>query len=676
MAQRRLAAIMFTDIVGYDSLLKEDEKKAFDTHKKNQRIHRRLIKKFNGRWLKEMESGTLASFSSNIDAVMCAVSIQNVTEKLDILLRTGIHEGDIIFEKKDVLGDGVNIASRIQNAINKSGIVVSEKVYSDIKNKEGLKIESLGSQTLKGVDAPIGIYSVACHDESALDFAIDTGELIRPLSFGRTTIVIGIMVITLLAFALYYFLPKVNQSSSELGRSLLVLPFNNYLGTDTLEYFVAGMHDALISDIQKISAFNVKSKTTANAFKSTNKSIPEIASELGVNTFVEGAVLCIGDSICLQVKLFDKEENELWIHDFKVEKSEILNLYNMVTKKISDEINIILTPEQEKMLAESRLINPNAYDAYLRGMYCLDKGTKADLDNAMGYFQQALKIDSKYASAYFGIASAWGLYSQHGFLPRSITDPKREEAIRKAQELDNTQVDEGKGIIREMYRAVLSGDWEATYRKFSKIIDRNPKNARTLVFYGHFMGVVGQPIEGLTYSYRAIELDSLSEFIQAVHVVNLKNARKYNEALQVAQELLKTYPNQVIALPALWAVYHEKGEYTEAFNTAKKIYTIKGNDLAIEEMEAGYIEGGYTLAMQRIAEKMIACQDSVYFPPWQISTLYTRAGLKKEALDWLWKAFEEDDHNVVVIGLDPLFDILRDEPRFKELVRKMNLPND
>jgi tetratricopeptide (TPR) repeat protein len=135
------------------------------------------------------------------------------------------------------------------------------------------------------------------------------------------------------------------------------------------------------------------------------------------------------------------------------------------------------------------------------------------------------------------------------------------------------------------------------------------------------MGVVGQPSEGLTYSYRAIELDSLSELIQAVHVVNLKNARKYNEALKVARELLKSNPNQGIALPALWAVYHEKGEYTEAFNAAKKIYTIKGNDLAIKAMEAGYIEGGYTLAMQRIAEKMIARQDSVYFPPWQISTL-------------------------------------------------------
>ncbi len=148
MSQRRLAAIMFTDIVGYGSLLKEDEKKAFETLRKSRRIHKRLIKKFKGRWLKEMESGMLASFSSIIDAVMCALSIQKAAEELNIAVRIGIHLGEVIFEKKDVLGDGVNIASRIQNVGSTNGVVISEKVYSDIKNKEGLEVEFMGEQVL------------------------------------------------------------------------------------------------------------------------------------------------------------------------------------------------------------------------------------------------------------------------------------------------------------------------------------------------------------------------------------------------------------------------------------------------------------------------------------------------------------------------------------------------
>ena len=197
MAQRRLAAIMFSDIVGYSSLLKEDEQKAFDILRKNQRIHKRLIKKFKGRWLKEMESDTLASFSSVMDAVMCALSIQKATTELNIPVRIGIHLGEVIFEKKDVLGDGVNIASRIQNVINTSGIIVSEKVYSDIKNKEGLEIESLGSHTLKGVESPVDIYGITCHDNNILDFTIDTGELVKPLSPGRSNIITGIVVIAI-----------------------------------------------------------------------------------------------------------------------------------------------------------------------------------------------------------------------------------------------------------------------------------------------------------------------------------------------------------------------------------------------------------------------------------------------------------------------------------------------
>ena len=229
MAQRRLAAIMFSDIVGYDSILKEDEKKALDTRKKNKRIHKRLIKKFNGRWLKDMESGTLASFTSIIDVVMCAISIQKATSELNIPVRFGIHLGEILFEKKDILGDGVNIASRIHSLIDIPGILISETIYKEIKNKKGFKIESLDRHTLKGVDSPVGIYKISGKEGSLSDYTIDTGEFVRPISFGRRSLVFGIFVIAILAYALYYFLPKLTQSTAVIGKSVLVLPFNNYL---------------------------------------------------------------------------------------------------------------------------------------------------------------------------------------------------------------------------------------------------------------------------------------------------------------------------------------------------------------------------------------------------------------------------------------------------------------
>jgi len=309
MQERRLAAIMFSDIIGYTSLLEKDEKKAFDSLRKNQRIHRRLIKKHRGRWLKEMGGGILASFHSNIDAVMCAVSIQKATEDLEIPLRIGIHQGDVIFEKKDVLGDGVNIASRILGIAETNSILISERVNHDLKNKEGLEVEFLGEQILKGVTKPIGIYKVTCRDENLLDYSVDTGELVRPLHFGMTAIAVGIMVTALLAYTLYYFLPK-NPSITEPEKSVLVLPPDNYTGTDTLDFLVAGIHDALITSIGRISALRVISRTSARAYYNPEKSLKEMATDAGVDVIVKPSVTCGGDNICLNVQMVNPDSDD------------------------------------------------------------------------------------------------------------------------------------------------------------------------------------------------------------------------------------------------------------------------------------------------------------------------------------------------------------------------------
>ena len=313
--KHQLAAIMFTNIVGYSSLLKTDEKKAFDYLRKNQQIHKRLIKRYRGRWLKEMGDGILISFHSNIEAVMCALSLQKTSEEMNISLRIGIHQGDVIFENNDVLGDGVNIASRIQSVTNQNDIVISGKVYSDIKNKEGLKAEFLGEQELKGLTNPMDIYIVSCQDENLLDYSIDSGELVNPLRIGRRPIIFGILIIALISFIFYKYFPNIFGESSGTKKGLIVLPFVNYTGTDTTGYFVDGMHSQLIGDIGKVSAIKVISKTTARAYK--EKSIPEITSELGDNTIVEGAVLCIGDSVCLQITVHVMSFADFHMDEFK-----------------------------------------------------------------------------------------------------------------------------------------------------------------------------------------------------------------------------------------------------------------------------------------------------------------------------------------------------------------------
>jgi class 3 adenylate cyclase len=244
MQERRLAAIMFSDIVGYTTLMGSDEDKAFQVLRQNRDIQQSLINKYNGGWLKEMGDGILAQFSSATDSVLCAIEIQRQARKeLGAQIRIGIHLGDVTFENKDVFGDGVNIASRLQSIADPGGIYISESVHNAIRSRNDIATQYLGEVKLKNVNYLFKTYYIK---EKGLP------------------------------------VPSKNRINELIGtkktESIVVLPFDNYTGSDELEYFVAGMHSSLIGAIGKISTLRVISKTTSNAYKDTEKSIPEIAS--------------------------------------------------------------------------------------------------------------------------------------------------------------------------------------------------------------------------------------------------------------------------------------------------------------------------------------------------------------------------------------------------------------
>ena len=673
MSKRRLAAIMFSDIVGYDSLLKEDEKKAFDNRKKNQRIHRRLIKKFNGRWLKEMESGTLASFSSNIDAVMCSVSIQRACEELEIPIRIGIHLGDVIFEKNDVLGDGVNIASRIQGLAESNDIVISERVYDDIKNKEGLDVQLLGEHTLKGVTKPTVIYKVSSSDENLLDFTIDTGELVRPLSFGRSTLVAGIMIIAILAFALYYFLPKIINPPLEEDRSLLVLPFNNYLGTDSLDYFVAGMHSELISDIQKISALNVKSKYTANTLKNANKSIPEIADQLGVNTFIEGSVMCIGDSVCYQAKMIDREEKVLWVQEYKVERSQILSLYKRVTKDIADRINTTLTFQEEKLLGKSRTVNKEVYDLYMKAQSCIAKSSRESLDKALDYLNRAIEIDPDWAPLYASLAGVWSFKRQMGFEPPSVATPKINENLNKALKLDPDLP--GAHFTSAMNAHLTEWDWEKSEREFLKALAINPNDAEARVLYAQLLCVLQRTDEAVMQGRLAFDLDRLNPTLKIWYGTVLIWAGDCKTALVLLEEVLASEPDNYLSYAGIQVGAFLCKEYDKLMNAERfflRMYNVKEED--IQEIDMIFKEHGLVKAYEKIMKHLEEVSEIYPVSPFDMAMRYLIGQQPDKAMDWLEKGFELHDPTMTYITTTQTFAPLFDNPRFIDIVEKMNLP--
>jgi TolB-like protein len=666
---------MFTDIVGYNSLLKEDENKAFETRKKNQRIHKRLIKKFNGRWLKDMESSTLASFSSIIDAVMCALSIQKAAKELNIPIRCGIHQGEVLFEKNDVLGDGVNIASRIQGLADSYDTVISERVYDDIKNKEGLDVQLLGEHTLKGVTKPTVIYKVSSSDENLLDFTIDTGELVRPLSFGRSTLVAGIMIIAILAFALYYFLPKIINPPSEKDQSVLVLPCVNYTGTDTLDYFLAGMHDAMIGDIGKISALRIISTTTAKTYKNTEKSIPEIASELGVNNIIEPSVMCLGDSVCIRLKAISAypEEKQLWVHDFKVEKSEILSLYNMVTKDIADKINVALTPQEEKLMAESRAINKEVYDDYMKAQYYLEKQSRGSLDTALYYLNRAIEKEPDWAPLYAGLADVWIVKQQHGFEPPSIASPKIYENLNKAFELDPDHPDayNSNGLVAH----VMEWDWEKSERAYLKALAINPNDAGSRILYAQLLCVMKRTDEALMQGRLARELDPLNPGTKIFYAAVLSWAGDNKTALALAEEVLANDPESYLAHAGIQVFAYPCEEYEKLIIAEKyflRMYNVKEED--IQEIDRIFKEHGLIKAYEKIMKHLEEVSENYPISPVDMAMRYIYGNQEEKAVDWLEKGFELHDPVMTYIAVMKSFAPLFDNPRFLDIVEKMNLP--
>jgi len=430
MSERRLAAIMFTDIVGYTTQMGKDEKKAFDILRKNRRIHWRLIKKYKGKLLKEMGDGMLASFSSNIDAVMCALSVQNASEELDIPLRIGIHLGDVIFENKDVLGDGVNVASRIQSSAETHGIVISETVYNDIKNKEGLEIEFLTKQKLKGVESEIGIYKVDCHDNSVLDFTVDTGELVKPIRMGAKTIIAGFLIISMLAVALYFILKQVAPPYPELEKSIAVLAFVNDSPDKENEYFCNGMWRETHSKLALIKELSVRSQSSVEQFRGTTVDVTTIGEALNVSYVLQASVSKYGNEFRIIVQLVETAMDEILWSDSYVRNYNADNIFQIqsnIARNITNSLQVALTDDEEHRIDLRYTDNTESLDLTMRAneektkyfMSREDEHFKASLD----YFNRAIEADPNNYKALTGKGSLFSIKILHDWdIDESVQD--------------------------------------------------------------------------------------------------------------------------------------------------------------------------------------------------------------------------------------------------------------
>ena len=453
--------------------------------------------------------------------------------------------------------------------------------------------------------------------------------------------------------------------------SIAVLPLENLTGDAEQEYFVDGVTDELIGQLGQISALRVISRQSVMQYRGSGKPLPEIARELNVDAVVEGSVQHAGDRVRIRVQLIDAlpEERNLWGETYERAKADLLMLYSEMAHAIADKTQVKLTAEETTRLTRDRQVNPEAYEAYLKGQFHWHKFTAKDLETALQYFELALEKDPDYAPAYTGIASIWGSRTYFGLLPSEVMS-KRMAALNKSLELDRT--------LPEAH-SMLAGnatwfefDWDKAEREFLLTLELNPNYAQARVFYGLFLTGMGRFEEAKAQMEYGLKLDPLNSMYQGYLGFAFLRAHRFDEAIAQFEKSLALQPDFADSLGGLMQCYHQKGMYEQALATARRLYEARGDHDLLEAIERGNAEGGYRMAMLRAAEAAAARANRAY--SMRIATLFIYAGEKDRALDWLEIAFEEQMQNLVYLNVYPKWDPLRSDPRFQDLVRRMNYP--
>jgi TolB-like protein/Tfp pilus assembly protein PilF len=474
----------------------------------------------------------------------------------------------------------------------------------------------------------------------------------------------------------YRFITPVEEPGRPAGRTMLaVLPFENLSGDPEQDYFSDGLTEEMITQLGRLQPerLSVIARTSAMTYKGSNKTVDQIGRELGVDYLLEGSVRREGDQVRITAQLIQvRDQAHLWAQSYDRNVGSILAVQGEVARAIAGEIKIAVTPEETKRLASARPVNPDAYEAYLKGRFHWYKLSRVHLDTALEYFQLAREKDPNYALAYVGIAYVWASRGDCGLVSSREAFPKVKAAALKARELDDTlaEVHELLANVRFFYE----WDWGGAEREFQRAIQLNSNSAELRFYYSDFLISMRRPQGWKAEIERALELDPFNFFLQCFFGWHLLYLRRYDEAILQLRKALCKEPNFPAAHLALWGAFHRKGMYEEALAEAKKFFLLLGSSEVAEALARGYADSDYRGAMRLAAEKLAARSKQAYIPTLRIARLYAHAGEKDRALEWLEKAYEEREPPLVHLRVGWDWHSLRDDPRFQSLLRRLNFP--
>jgi TolB-like protein/DNA-binding winged helix-turn-helix (wHTH) protein/Flp pilus assembly protein TadD len=505
-----------------------------------------------------------------------------------------------------------------------------------------------------------------------LQGAISAVPAKRPLRPTGRVIIAMAVVLSLAILSVLLF--RSRRHAPTAIRSLAVLPLENLSGDASQNYFSDGMTDELITDLAQISALRVISRTSVMVYKGARKPLPQIARELNVDAVVEGTVLHAGDQVRITAQLIDAStDKHLWSQSYEGDLRNTLALQDRVARAIAEEIKINLTPREQAELKSARVVNPQAYESYLKGRYFWSKRTADGLKVALAYFNQAIEEDPNYAQAYSGLADTYALLGDWQY---AAMTPKEAYPKAKAAALKAVQLDSALGEAHNSLAFLLDGfDWnlDSGGKEFRRAIELNPGYATAHHWYAGHLALLGQYDEAIAEMKNAESLDPLSLIINADLAELLVLAHSYDEAIGQSRKTIEMDPNFAMAHNQLGQAYLQKHMFDQAIAELQKAVQLSGGSpMCIANLARAYTLSGKRSEAMKLLNDLKSSSTARNSHASEVAAIYASLGDKDEAMNWLEKGYAERFNPGVLIR--PAFDPLRSDPRFQHLVQRVGLP--
>ena len=700
--ERKLAAIMFTDMVGYSALAQRDDKVALELLEEHRRLLREIFPRCHGTEIKTIGDAFLVEFGSALEAAQCAIEIQrtlakrnhDVTSNRRVELKIGIHIGDVMHRGGDVYGDGVNIASRIEQLAGAGGICVSMDVERQIRNALEARFEKFGSADLKNIKLPMDLFRIVLPWEKGAESPAKRTSKKSPL-------LIPAAVLVLLALlAGWWWMQPSSKNQQSVGahalpaaptntpdqKSVAVLPFVNLSDEKGSEYFSDGVSEELLTVLQKIPGMHVAARTSAFSFKGKNATAQEIGQKLGVAYLVEGSVRKAAEAVRIAARLTRADTGEeLWSENFTRNLKDVFAVQTELAETIVAQLRGQLTgagagsADKQKIQAEVQAAekggtkNLDAHEYYLQGRFYENRHSEKSAREALAAYQRAVALDPGFALAWAGVAQTnlWlAAFSteggQKGFDAHLAS---ARDAVARALSIEP---DLPNGLLaRATIETNFDFNWNGAAQTVAKALALAPADPNIVIAAANLEIARGNMDRAIELYRKAVDLDPVNAQARSFLAFNLAATKRFAEARAEFPRVVELNPAAPWAHAGLGLSYLLENKFEEAATAA--------------QAEAGEWARLLIVSCARWGQKRVTESDAALAQltanesetaAYQIAEVYAYRGDKDRAFEWLERARRQRDPGLASLRKDPLLPNLHDDPRWNVFLHTMGLADD